>query len=91
MHARPENPLGLLSLAHILTRTGNHTEAVTLHREISGRTERLPLYLIPLADDLSLADARSEAIVISEEVVNALPKAAHLRTWYAAMLWKHGA
>jgi len=88
--ARPDNPLGMLSLARILTRTGNHAEAVTLHRAISVRTERLPLYLIPFADDLWLADARSEAIVIAEEVVNALPETAYLRTWYAAMLWKHG-
>lgn len=89
--ARPESTLGMLSLARILTRTGNHDEAVTLHREIAVRTERLPLYLIPFADALWLAEARTEAIAIANEVVNGLPEVAHLRNWLSAMLWKYGA
>ena len=81
----------MLSLARILARTGNYSEAVTLHRKIAVRTERLPLYLMPFADDLWLADMRQEAIAIGEEIVTALPTVAHCQTWFAAMLWKHGA
>lgn len=89
--ARPDSTLGMLSLARILARTGHHSDAVTLHREIAVRTERLPLYLIPFADDLWLADRRRDAIAIADEVVTALPEVAYLQTWFAAMLWKHGA
>ncbi|MEG3085487.1 alpha/beta hydrolase [Sphingomonas sp. PB2P12] len=88
--ARPDGTLGMLSLARILTRTGNHCEAVTIHREISVKTERLPLYLVPFVDALWLAGVKSEAIAIAEEVVEALPERAHLRNWRAIMLWKHG-
>lgn len=88
--ARPGGTLGMLSLARVLTRTGNHCEAVKLHREIAVITERLPLYLIPFVDALWLANAKSEAIAIAEEVVDALPEVAHLRSWRSTMLWKHG-
>ncbi|WP_267389699.1 tetratricopeptide repeat protein [Sphingomonas sp. GC_Shp_3] len=89
--ARPDSTLGMLSLARILTRTGNHDEAVSLHREIAVRTERLPLYLISFADALWVAEMKNEAITIAEEVVNGLPEVAHLRNWLSTMLWKYGA
>lgn len=89
--AKPDSTLGMLSLARILTRTSNHDEAVTLHREIAVRTERLPLYLISFADALWISEARTEAIATAEEAVSGLPEIAHLRNWLAAMLWKHGA
>ncbi|KQS46264.1 hypothetical protein ASG20_18125 [Sphingomonas sp. Leaf198] len=88
--ARPGSMLGMLSLARTLTRTGNHLEAVTLHRELAMHTERMPLYLVPFADALWLAGARGEALAIAREVVDALPAQAHLRNWRATMLWKNG-
>lgn len=88
--ARPGSMLGMLSLARTLTRTGNHLEAVTLHRELAVHTERMPLYLVPFVDALWLAGVRGEALAIAREVVDALPAQAHLRNWRAIMLWKHG-
>lgn len=89
--AKPESLLGMLSLARILARTNHYEEALALHRDIAIRTERMPLYLVPFADDLWLAGQRDEAISIGYEVVRTLPDAAHLRTWLAAMLAKSDA
>lgn len=88
--AQPGNPLGMLSLARVLTRNGNHDEAIALHREIAVLTGRMPLYLAPFAEALLQAGARAEAITVAEEVVAARPEVGHLRHWLAKMQWKGG-
>ncbi|MEG3084912.1 hypothetical protein U1707_14770 [Sphingomonas sp. PB2P12] len=81
--ARPRTALTLAPAAHPKDRTvhwdaelgahsrgpANYAEAIALHREITVRTERPPLCLVPFVDDLWLADMRQDAIAIAEEIV----------------------
>ncbi len=88
--ARPESELGMLSLAQILTRTGNHAEALAIHRQIAILVHRLPLYLVPFANALIMAGEWPEAIAVAREVVEAEPDVGHRHNWYATMLWRQG-
>ncbi len=83
----PTNRLGLLSLAQVLTRAGEHTEALTLHDQIVAEAQRHPLYLVAFANALQKAGAREDAMAVAQEVVDVQPDVAHLRNWHAALLW----
>ncbi|WP_010217908.1 hypothetical protein [Sphingomonas sp. PAMC 26621] len=91
--ARAANPtldLGMLSLARVLTRAGNHAEALAVHRELVAKVNRLPIYLVPFAEALASAGEGSEACAVAEEVVAAESGVGHLRYWYALLLWRQG-
>jgi Flp pilus assembly protein TadD len=88
--AKPDSDLGMLSLAQILTRTGNHDEALGIHRQIAVKVNRLPIYLVPFANALVSAGEGQEALAVAGEVVDAEPEVGHLRNWYATMLWRRG-
>lgn len=87
---KPDSALGMLSLARILTRTGNHDEALEIHRQIAIKVNRLPIYLVPFANALVSAGESEEAIAVAGEVVDAEPDVGHLRNWFATMLWQRG-
>ncbi len=87
---KPDSALGMLSLAQILTRTGNHDEALAIHRHIAVKVNRLPIYLVPFANALVSAGEGREALAVAGEVVDAEPDVGHLRNWYATMLWRRG-
>ena len=89
--ARPDGTLAMLSLARILSRSGEHSESIALHRKIVAATERLSIYLVPFAEALMAAGEYREALTVAREVVDTLPDVSHLRNWYATMLWKRGA
>lgn len=87
---QPDSELGMLSLAKTLTRTGNHDQALAIHRQIAVKVKRLPMYLVPFANALVSAGDGQEAIAVAGEVVDAEPDVGHLRNWYATMLWRRG-
>lgn len=89
--ALSQNPglsLSKLVLAELLTRAGQHAEALKLHAEMVDECNRAPPHLIPYADALMASGAVGDAILIAREVVQKLPDEAHLRHWLASMLWR---
>lgn len=87
----PANPIALLALASILSRTGDHEQAIALHEEISRVTGRAPNYLVPHAQALVDAGRLGEARILSQEVVGANPGAANLWAWLGYIEWQCGA
>lgn len=86
--ANPSSNLGMLSLARVLTRTGNHAEALALHRALVAKVNRQPIFLVPFAEALASAGEGLEACAVGGEVVEADPDVGHLRNWYAMLLWR---
>lgn len=87
----PAAPLAMVALASLLTRSGDHEEALALHEAASKVTDRAGNYLVLHAEALVAAGRPLQALVLAREVVEENPQAAYLWAWLGHLEWKWGA
>ncbi|KAK0332256.1 hypothetical protein LTR94_025642, partial [Friedmanniomyces endolithicus] len=86
----PSNPLTGVALARILSRAGEHDQAVAEMERVTVLTRGDPNYLVHFVNALMAANRPAEALSTAREVVNAWPHMAHLHAWESAVLWAAG-
>ncbi|HBY44295.1 MULTISPECIES: tetratricopeptide repeat protein [unclassified Brevundimonas] len=86
----PGNPLTGVALARILSRAGEHDQAVAEMERVTVLTRGDPNYLVHFVNALMAANRPAEALSTAREVVNAWPHMAHLHAWESAVLWAAG-
>lgn len=86
----PANPIALMTLASLLSRNGDHEQAIAIYETLSTVTERAPNYLVPHAQALVDAGKLDEARALAQEVVAASPETANLWAWSGHIEWQCG-
>lgn len=86
----PHNPLAGTALAKLLSKQGQHDEAIKQLENILVFTQRDVNYLVPYVDTLVAAGRYGEAKAYARETVEAFPQHAHLHAWEGAILWGAG-
>lgn len=86
----PGNPLVGTTLARILSRAGEHDEAVAEMERVTALTNGDPNYLVHYVNALMAANRPVEALGTAREVVSTWPHMAHLHAWESAVLWGAG-
>lgn len=86
----PGNPLVGTTLARILSRAGEHDEAIAEMERVTALTNGDPNYLVHYVNALMAANRPAEALATAREVVATWPHMAHLHAWESAVLWGAG-
>ena len=86
----PENPIALVTLASLLSRSGDHEQAIACHETTSRITDRAPNYLVLHAQALVDAGRLDQARVLAKEVVDASSETANLWAWLGHIEWQCG-
>lgn len=84
------NTYALSTLAKQLSLSGEHREALAVHRQILELGGRSPVFLLGYGHDLMAVGDVDGALAVAREIISLMPYMAHLQSWSANVYWVAG-